>query len=67
MIKPVSRRTSATPPAAPGTDAESRKDDAVGERIGRELRAMFDDVVAEPVPDRFRQLLDELARKSRAP
>lgn len=33
------------------------------EYIGRELRAMFDGVVAEPVPERFRQLLEELEDK----
>ena len=29
--------------------------------IGRHLRAMFEQVAAEPVPDRFRALLDQLA------
>lgn len=32
----------------------------IGEHIGRELRAMFNDVVAEPVPERFQKLLEEL-------
>ena len=36
---------------------------SIGDHIGRELRAMFDEVVAEPVPDRLRKLLDDLARK----
>ena len=31
--------------------------------IGRHLRAIYDDVVNEAVPDRFRQLLEELERK----
>lgn len=35
----------------------------VSEHIGRELRAMFDGVVAEPVPEKFRELLEELERK----
>ena len=43
----------------PPRDAAS----AIGDHIGRELRAMFDEVVAEPVPERLRQLLDDLARK----
>ena len=35
----------------------------ISNQIGRKLRAMFDDVVAEPVPEKFRRLLDELERK----
>jgi hypothetical protein len=31
--------------------------------IGRQLRAVYDEVVNEPVPDRFLELLEELARK----
>jgi len=31
--------------------------------IGRQLRAMFDEVLGEPVPDRFGKLLEELERK----
>ena len=33
------------------------------EHIGRELKAMFEDVVAEPVPENLQQLLEELERK----
>jgi hypothetical protein len=35
----------------------------MAEYIGRELRSMFDGLVAEPVPERFRQLLAELEEK----
>lgn len=31
-------------------------------RIGDQLRAMYDDLVHQPVPDRFRELLDQLDR-----
>jgi hypothetical protein len=31
--------------------------------IGRQLRAVYDEVVNEVVPDRFLQLLEELERK----
>ena len=31
--------------------------------ISRQLRAIYDEVVNEPVPDRFVQLLEELERK----
>jgi hypothetical protein len=33
------------------------------EHIGRQLRNMFEDVVAQPVPERLQKLLDELERK----
>jgi Anti-sigma factor NepR len=38
---------------------------AIQEHIGRQLRGIFEDVVAQPVPEKFRQLLEELARKQR--
>jgi CHASE1-domain containing sensor protein len=31
--------------------------------IGRQLRAVYDEVASEPVPERFRKLLEELERK----
>jgi hypothetical protein len=31
--------------------------------IGRQLRAVYDEIAQQPVPDRFLQLLDELERK----
>jgi Anti-sigma factor NepR len=43
--------------AAPGGDF------AIHEHIGRQLRGIFDEVVTQPVPDKFRKLLDELERK----
>jgi len=33
---------------------------AIGEHIGRELRGMYEDVVSQPVPDRFLELLNKL-------
>jgi hypothetical protein len=33
--------------------------------IGRELRAVYDNIINEPVPDRFVKLLEELERKHR--
>ena len=38
-------------------------DFAMHEHIGGQLRAIFDELVKEPVPDKFRELLDELERK----
>ncbi len=74
MIKQRPYRPSATPPtAAPtpatGTDKPTTgKDEAkgieLGKQIGHKLKAMFEDVVAEPVPEKFRALLEDLERKS---
>lgn len=36
----------------------------VQSHIGRQLRAIYDGVVAQPVPDRFLELLNELERRS---
>jgi hypothetical protein len=36
----------------------------VQSHIGRQLRAMYDGVVAQPVPDRFLELLDQLEQRS---
>jgi len=36
----------------------------IGEQIGRELRGLYDDVVAQPVPDRFLDLLNRLEKTS---
>lgn len=52
-------------PQVPTQVAKTGRDKAiqVSEHIGRELRAMFDGVVAEPVPEKFLELLEELERK----
>jgi hypothetical protein len=34
--------------------------------IGRQLRAVYEEVVREPVPDRFLKLLEELDRKKKS-
>jgi hypothetical protein len=53
------------PPSARAQGGPARGGEAadLSEHIGRELRAMFEDVVAEPVPEKFRKLLDELEQK----
>lgn len=33
--------------------------------IGRRLKAMYDEVANQPVPDRFQELLDRLEQKTR--
>jgi len=67
MVKQQSQRPSATPPAAPKKSVKDSIAAELGEQIGGKLRTMFDDVVAEPVPEKFRKLLEELERKSDKP
>jgi hypothetical protein len=38
-------------------------DPVIQAHIGRELRALFDEIADEPVPDRFLQLLQSLEAK----
>jgi Anti-sigma factor NepR len=67
MIKPLPPAPSDTPSAAPKkSSAAEPKGAEISNQIGGKLRAMFDDVVAEPVPERFHKLLEELQRKSGA-
>jgi hypothetical protein len=72
MIKQRTYRSSAT---QTGSTAATQADESttekveatgvgVGNQIGQKLRAMFEGVVAEPVPEKFRALLDELERRS---
>jgi hypothetical protein len=43
----------------PKLDSTSQK------RIGDQLRAMYDELVQQPVPDRFKNLLEQLEKKDR--
>jgi hypothetical protein len=64
MTKPKSRHDEAPQvPAKAGASIDSDKAAQLSEHIGRELRSMFDGVVAEPVPDRFRELLEALDKE----
>ena len=38
-------------------------DPVVPEAIGKQLKRMYDDVAEEPIPDRFSELLDQLAKQ----
>ncbi|MBB4041488.1 hypothetical protein GGR34_003165 [Microvirga flocculans] len=42
----------------PKLDSSSQK------RIGDQLRAMYDELMQQPVPDRFKELLDQLEKKN---
>lgn len=48
------RRPTPKRPAAPGVGTQTRR------RVGIQLRAMYDRIVQEPVPDRFKDLIDQL-------
>lgn len=64
MTKPKSKQNKAAQtPAKTDASTDSDKAAKLAEHIGRELRSMFDGVVAEPVPDRFRELLEALEKK----
>lgn len=43
--------------------ARPRIDDQVVDAIGRQLKASYDKLLAEPVPDRFLELLNQLGEK----
>ena len=38
----------------------------VQRHLGRKLKASYEELIRQPVPDRFRQLLDQLARKEKS-
>lgn len=52
---------------ASGTAAQAGSADlGTNSSIGRRLKAFYDDVASEPVPDRFLSLLDALDRAEQA-
>ena len=44
-------------------DTAAKLDSSSQKRIGDQLRAMYDELMQQPVPDRFRELLDQLDKK----
>lgn len=50
------------PPGGPGRGLEGD----IQSHLGRQLRAVYDDMVAQPVPDRFARLLEDLERRATA-
>ena len=47
------------------TDAPSGLPEEARSQIGRKLKQVYGDLLAEPLPDRFSKLLDELAKTER--
>ena len=46
------------PSRSPRSKAEAPND--VGEQIGEQLRGLYDDILNQPIPDRFLELLNQL-------
>jgi hypothetical protein len=61
-MQPAADTTQAKP--VPATDAILEAD--LQAHIGRQLRAVYDEVVNEAVPERFLRLLEELERKNKS-
>lgn len=57
--RPAQPRANAT--SAASTDDHSLNAD-LRDHLGAQLRAMFQEIVTEPLPGRFQRLLDELAQ-----
>ena len=55
--------TMATINALNGPPDEPTIDQAIQRHLGRKLKASYDDLIKQPVPDKFRQLLEDLERK----
>lgn len=50
-----------------GTGKPPKLDDLAASQIGKKLRAQFDQMVGEPVPDRFLELLNRLEAAEKKP
>jgi hypothetical protein len=61
--KPAASRSPVAPSEPTGEFGPSLGGDIRG-KIGRQLRDMYDDVVAQGVPDRFVDLLNRLERQN---
>ena len=56
---------SSVPALDPAADSEPSLGRDIRGKIGQQLRAMYDDVVGQGVPDRFRELLDRLEQQGK--
>ena len=69
MAQSKGKRTAKVIPESSLSDElspEPSLDRAIQERIGDSLRAMYDDLVQQPVPDRFVELLSRLEQRNDA-
>jgi len=51
------------PPLDNRLGSKAKLDNTSQKRIGDQLRAMYDELMQQPVPDRFKELLDQLDKK----
>lgn len=51
-------------PADESARSPKKRNSNVKDHIGRQLRALYDGVASQPVPDRFMELLNRLDEKS---
>lgn len=51
------------PPLDDKFRSKAKLDNTSQKRIGDQLRAMYDELMQQPVPDRFKELLDQLDKK----
>jgi hypothetical protein len=54
-------------PAPPPAIKEAGLESDIQAHLGRQLRAIYDEVAAQPVPDRFLKLLQQLEQKTAKP
>jgi len=59
----ITEHTPGTANAASSLPVNGGLEPELQDHIGRQLRAVYDEVLNEPVPDRFLRLLAELERK----
>jgi hypothetical protein len=62
------RKTVASQPLDPSEETDGKANPSLGGeirgKIGRQLREMYDDVLAQGVPDRFVELLNRLEKQN---
>jgi hypothetical protein len=54
-------------PAPPPASKEAGLESDIQAHLGRHLRAIYNEVAAQPVPDRFVKLLQQLEQKTAKP
>ncbi len=56
-------QTAATAGATPAPPVQGGLEPELQDHIGMQLRAVYNEILSEPVPERFLKLLEELERK----
>lgn len=62
MHQPVAEQADGASPPRPTPQPALQPQ--VQDHIGRQLRALYDDVLSQPVPDRFKELMDRLDQRA---